>query len=71
MSHALEDAMNVSPGLPNHRVGALLSHEQSRSRYGNKAEFYLGKVEMACNVGTYLDSPFHRYPDAPDESDSS
>jgi kynurenine formamidase len=25
-------------------------------------EFQIGKIEMVANTGTYLDSPFHRYP---------
>lgn len=61
--------MAAYPGLPNPKIGAILSHEQSRSRYGGQAEFYLGKMEMPCNVGTYLDSPFHRYPDGADLSE--
>jgi kynurenine formamidase len=66
LSHVLEDGMSVYPGLPSPRIGAFLDHHASRSRYGNQSEFYLGKVEMVCNVGTYLDSPFHRYPDGAD-----
>jgi kynurenine formamidase len=62
LSHALEDGMAAYPGLPSPKIGAFLDHEASRPRYQGQAEFYLGKVEMACNVGTYLDSPFHRYP---------
>jgi kynurenine formamidase len=68
LSHPLEDGMKTPPGLPSPKIGALLDHEESRSRYSGKAEFYLGKVEMACNSGTYLDSPFHRYPEGPDLS---
>jgi kynurenine formamidase len=54
--------------LPRPKIGAFLDHEASRSRYKDQAEFYLGKVEMVCNLGTYLDSPFHRYPDGLDLS---
>jgi kynurenine formamidase len=61
LSHALEDGMAAYPGLPSPKIGAFLDHEASRPRYQGQAEFYLGRVEMACNVGTYLDSPFHRY----------
>jgi len=68
LSHALENGMKVYPGLPSPRIGAFLDHKESRSHYRGKAEFYLGKVEMVCNVGTYLDSPFHRYPDGADLS---
>ena len=61
LNHLLEDGMQAYPGLPSPRIGAFLDHEASRSHYGNQAEFYLGKVDMVCNLGTYLDSPFHRY----------
>jgi len=68
LSHAIEDGRRAYPGLPSPRIGALLTHEESRARYENRAEFYLGKVETPGNVGTYLDSPFHRYRDGLDLS---
>jgi arylformamidase len=69
LNHVIEDGMKSYPGLPSPSIGAILDHEQSRAHYQNKAEFYLGKVEMACNTGTYLDSPFHRYPKGADLSE--
>jgi len=68
LNHILEDGMMAYPGLPSPKIGAFLDHEASRSRYNDQAEFYLGKVDMVCNLGTYLDSPFHRYPDGLDLS---
>jgi kynurenine formamidase len=68
LSHPIEDGMQAYPGLPAPKIGAILDHEQSRSHYQGKAEFYLGRVEMPCNAGTYLDSPFHRYPQGADLS---
>ena len=68
LSLTLEDGMMAYPGLPRPKIGAFLDHEASRSRYNDQAEFYLGRVEMVCNLGTYLDSPFHRYPDGLDLS---
>lgn len=68
LSHAIEDGMEPYPGLPKPVIAPLLTHEQSRARYENKAQFYLGRVDMPCNAGTYLDSPFHRYPEAADLS---
>jgi kynurenine formamidase len=67
LSHELADGMSPYPGLPNVRIGPHLDHEQSRSHYDGD-EFYLGKVEMPVNVGTYLDAPFHRFPDREDLS---
>jgi arylformamidase len=68
LSHPIEDGMQAYPGLPAPKIGAILDHEQSRPRYQGKAEFYLGRIEMPCNAGTYLDSPFHRYPQGDDLS---
>lgn len=66
LSHTLEDGMKAYPGLPDAKIGAVVTHDESRARYDNKAEFYLGKVEFPCNLGTYLDTPFHRYKDRAD-----
>lgn len=66
LSHPIADGRGAYPGLPEPRVEAIVDHAASRDRYEGKAEFYLGRVEMACNTGTYLDAPFHRYPDGAD-----
>ncbi len=68
LSHPLEDGMAAYPGLPRPNIGAHIDHAASRPHYDDQAEFYLGRIEMACNVGTYIDSPFHRYPDRADLS---
>jgi arylformamidase len=68
LNHVLEDGMMAYPGLPRPKISAFLDHQASRSHYNDQAEFYLGKVEMVCNLGTYLDSPFHRYRDGNDLS---
>jgi kynurenine formamidase len=67
LSHELADRLSPYPGLPNVRIGPYLDHEQSRSHYDGD-EFFLGKVEMPANVGTYLDAPFHRFADREDLS---
>ena len=61
LNHVLEDGMRVYPGMPNPKIGAWMDHAATRPRYDYKAEFYLGQVEMVGNVGTYIDSPFHRF----------
>jgi len=60
--------MKAYPGYPSPQVGAYITREESRARYGGKAKFYIGRVEMVCNVGTYLDAPFHRYANGADLS---
>lgn len=61
LSHVLEDGMAPYPGLPRPVITAIVDHEASGARYDHQAEFYLGKVDMPCNLGTYIDTPFHRY----------
>jgi kynurenine formamidase len=61
LSHSITDGMKAYPGFPSPKIQAFLTREDSRSHYDGKAEFYIGKVEMVGNVGTYLDSPFHRH----------
>ncbi|MBM4306383.1 MAG: cyclase family protein [Deltaproteobacteria bacterium] len=68
LNHVLKDGMMAYPGLPSPKIGPFLDHQASRSRYQDQTEFYLGQVEMVCNLGTYLDSPFHRYRDGLDLS---
>jgi arylformamidase len=60
LSHMISDGMPVFPGLARPRITAFLDHEQSRAHYQGEAEFYISKLELVGNTGTYLDSPFHR-----------
>ena len=69
VSHVVEHGMVTYRGLPAPLVCDFLSREQSRSHYAPGTEFHIGKVEMVANTGTYLDSPFHRYPDGKDLSE--
>jgi len=61
VSHVVEHGMVTYKGLPAPLVCDFLSREQSRAHYAPGTEFRIGKIEMAANTGTYLDSPFHRY----------
>jgi kynurenine formamidase len=62
LSHVLEHGMITYQGLPGPVISEHLSREASRSHYAPGTEFHIGKIEMVANTGTYLDSPFHRYP---------
>ena len=62
LSHVIEDGMVTYRGLPAPLICDFLSREQSRERYEAGTEFQIGKIEMVANTGTYIDSPFHRYP---------
>jgi kynurenine formamidase len=58
--------MVTYPGLPGPLICDYLSREASRHHYAAGVEFQIGKIEMVANTGTYLDAPFHRYPDGKD-----
>ena len=68
LSHTVEDRMVTYKGLPAPIICDYLSREASRDRYAPGTEFQIGKIDMVANTGTYLDSPFHRYPDGADLS---
>ncbi len=66
VSHTVEHGMITYKGLPAPVICDFLSREASRARYAAGTEFQIGKIEMVANTGTYVDSPFHRYPDGKD-----
>ena len=66
LSHVLEDGTVTYPGLPAPVITDHLSREASRERYAPGYEFQIGHIDMVSNTGTYLDTPFHRYPDGHD-----
>jgi len=67
--HTIEHGMITYKGLPPPVITDFLSREDSKSHYAPGTEFHIGKIEMVANTGTYLDSPFHRYPEGTDLSD--
>jgi len=68
LSHTVEHGLITYKGLPAPIICDYLSREASRKFYAPGTEFYIGKIEMVANTGTYLDSPFHRYADGKDLS---
>src|SRR2546429_2583734 len=66
LSHTIEHGLITYQGLPAPVICDFLSREQSKQHYAPGTEFQIGKIEMVANTGTYLDSPFHRYPDGKD-----
>lgn len=66
LSHTVEHDMVTYPGLPSPRISDHLTREASRANYASGTEFHIGRIEMVANTGTYLDTPFHRYPDGDD-----
>ncbi len=71
LSHVVEHGLVTYKGLPAPIICDYLSREESRSHYAEGVEFYIGKIEMVANTGTYLDSPFHRYAHGKDLSELS
>jgi len=61
LSHPLSDGMAAYAGMGHVTVEAMHDHRASSPLYDHKAGFFLGKVGIPMNSGTYLDSPFHRY----------
>ena len=69
LSHEISDGLVTYPGIPVPVISEALSREASRERYAPGTEFLIGRIDMAGNTGTYLDTPFHRYPDGYDLAD--
>jgi arylformamidase len=71
LSHTIEHGMITYRGLPAPIVCDYLSRERSRTVYAEGTEFHIGRIDMVANTGTYLDTPFHRFPDGADLADVS
>jgi arylformamidase len=69
LSHTVEEGMITYRGLPAPVICDFLSREQSREHYAPGTEFQIGEIRMCSNTGTYVDSPFHRFPDGADLSE--
>lgn len=76
LSHVFEDGM---PGfkLKNEdgsftqysaKIHPFLTHEESKPKYEGKCSFEITEMSFQTSIGTYLDSPFHRYPSGRDIS---
>lgn len=61
LSHEVESGMLTYPGLPAPTITDHLTRAASRERYGDRAEFQIGRIDMVANTGTYIDAPSHRY----------
>jgi len=66
LSHAVAHGLVTYPGLPAPQISDHLSRAASRERYAPGYEFQIGRIDMVANTGTYLDTPFHRFPDGHD-----
>ena len=66
LSHVISEGLTTYPGLPVPAFSPHLTREASRDVYAPGTEFAIDQITMVGNTGTYLDSPFHRYPDGAD-----
>lgn len=69
LSHTIESGLITYKGIPAPVICDYLSREASRALYSAGTEFQIGRIDMVANTGTYLDTPFHRYPDGADLAD--
>jgi arylformamidase len=70
LSHTIHHGLVTFKGLPGPVICDYLSRENSRKNYTDGTEFQIGHIEMVSNTGTYIDCPFHRYPDGRDLSET-
>ena len=68
LSHVIREGMVTYPGLPGPEFSPHLTRADSRRSYAAGTEFAIDRISMVGNTGTYLDSPYHRYPDGTDLS---
>jgi len=66
LSHTIENGLITCKGLPAPIICDHISHLQSRTSYAAGTEFQTGRINMVANTGTYLDTPYHRYPHGTD-----
>jgi kynurenine formamidase len=69
LSHTISAGLVTYPGVPAPTIHPHLTREESRAHYAEGTEFAIDVITLAGNTGTYLDTPFHRYPDGADLAD--
>ena len=68
LNHVIRAGMITYPGLPGPAIAPHLTREASRDQYAPGTEFAIDRLTLVGNTGTYLDAPYHRYPDGADLS---
>ena len=66
LSHQLDADIPMFPGFPPPEVSDFVSREESRGSYAPGTEFLIQRYTLIGNTGTYLDAPYHRYPNGAD-----
>jgi kynurenine formamidase len=68
LSHVIRAGLITYPGLPGPAIAPYLTREASREQYAPGTEFAIDQLTLVGNTGTYLDAPYHRFPDGADLS---
>jgi arylformamidase len=68
LNHVIRAGMITYPGLPGPVIAPYLTRETSRDHYAPGTEFAIDELTLVGNTATYLDAPYHRYPDGADLS---
>jgi kynurenine formamidase len=66
LSHEIHDGLVTYPGVASPQIEPELTREDSRERFAPGTEFFIGRIALSANTGTYLDTPFHRFADGID-----
>lgn len=65
LSHTIREGMLSYPGVPAPIFGAVRTHADTAA-YAPGTSFHIGTYSLAGNTGTYVDAPFHRFPNGAD-----
>ena len=66
LSHEIHAGMAVYPGIPSPKFDVLLGHGQASGHYSPGTSFQIAAYYLGGNTGTYVDAPFHRFPNGAD-----
>jgi kynurenine formamidase len=66
LSHPIRRDSFVYPGLPPPEVSQFRSHLTKGPPYAPGTSFEITRVNFVTNLGTYVDSPYHRHEDGAD-----
>lgn len=69
LTHPIYGGMLTHPGIPTPAIGPFTSREQASSHYASDVSFEMTRIEMVTSIGTYVDSPAHRFAGMPDLSE--
>ena len=61
LSHPITRDGFVYPGFPAPEVVQFRAHSRKGKPYGPHTSFAMTRVNAVMNIGTYIDSPFHRH----------